>query len=69
LGNIIDYKKVFACMSITGDHPEKGTVSFLCFDDKVCLNSDDELSGVGRFMGWVKAAANQNQTAAAAART
>jgi hypothetical protein len=47
LGNIIDYKKEFSCMSSTIDHPEVGPVSFMAFGENVLVNSVDELSGIG----------------------
>jgi hypothetical protein len=68
LGNIIDYKEDFSCMSITFDHPEVGPVSVLSFDDKVVINSADEMSGVGALLHGLNAvaenAANQQQTTA-----
>jgi hypothetical protein len=58
-GNIIDYKREFGCMSTSMVHPTVGPVSIIVLGEKVVINSDDELSGMGAFMYKGMAAAKE----------
>ena len=58
-GHTFDYKRKFGCMSTSMIHPMAGKVSIILLGEKCVINSDDELSGMGRFL-YNMAAAKQS---------